>query len=114
VLAGRISLGSFVILNTYMGMLVWPMIAFGWVVNLTQRGSASLSRINELLHERPSIASPADAVSLGAVRGEIEFRGVTFGPKPWRANRWSSGGPAEKTAPYRRVFGTHLTCGISL
>jgi ATP-binding cassette subfamily B protein len=63
--------------NTYMGMLVWPMIAFGWVVNLTQRGSASLSRINELLHERPSIASPSDAVSLGAVRGDIEFRDVT-------------------------------------
>jgi ATP-binding cassette subfamily B protein len=60
-----------------MGMLVWPMIAFGWVVNLTQRGSASLSRINELLHERPSIASPSDAVSLGAVRGDIEFRDVT-------------------------------------
>jgi ATP-binding cassette subfamily B protein len=77
VLAGRISLGSFVMFNTYMGMLVWPMIAFGWVVNLTQRGSASLSRINELLHERPSIASPADAVSLGAVRGDIEFRCVT-------------------------------------
>jgi ATP-binding cassette subfamily B protein len=53
------------------------MIAFGWVVNLTQRGSASLSRINELLHEHPSIASPSDAVSLGAVRGDIEFRGVT-------------------------------------
>jgi len=77
VLAGRISLGSFVMFNTYMGMLVWPMIAFGWVVNLTQRGSASLGRINELLHERPSIAAPPDAVELRDVRGEIEFRDVT-------------------------------------
>src|SRR5215471_17428301 len=58
VLSGRISLGSFVMFNTYMGMLVWPMIAFGWVVNLTQRGSASLKRINEILHEQPSIAAP--------------------------------------------------------
>jgi len=77
VLAGKISVGSFVMFNTYMGMLVWPMIAFGWVVNLTQRGSASLGRINELLHERPSIAAPPDAVELRDVRGEIEFRDVT-------------------------------------
>ena len=77
VLTGRISLGSFVMFNTYMGMLVWPMIAFGWVVNLTQRGSASLGRINELLHERPTIAAPADPVPIQAVRGEIAFRGVT-------------------------------------
>src|SRR5437764_5347077 len=76
VLAGRITLGAFVMFNTYMGMLVWPMIAFGWVVNLTQRGSASLSRINEILLERPSIAAPSDPVRLAEVRGEIEFRGV--------------------------------------
>ena len=41
VLAGRITVGSFVMFNTYMGMLVWPMIALGWVVNLMQRGGAS-------------------------------------------------------------------------
>src|SRR5262245_62883105 len=77
VLLGRISVGSFVMFNTYMGMLVWPMIALGWVVNLMQRGSASLKRINDILHEQPSIAAPPDAVPLGAVRGEIEFRHVT-------------------------------------
>ena len=78
VLAGRISIGSFVMFNTYMGMLVWPMIALGWVVNLMQRGSASLQRINQILREQPSIAAPPDAVSLGEVRGEIEFRDVTM------------------------------------
>jgi ATP-binding cassette subfamily B protein len=77
VLDGRISVGSFVMFNTYMGMLVWPMIALGWVVNLMQRGSASLKRINDILHEQPSIAAPPGAVSLGAVRGELEFRQVT-------------------------------------
>ena len=77
VLAGRISVGSFVMFNTYMGMLVWPMIALGWVVNLMQRGSASLQRINDILREQPSIAAPPDPVSLGAVRGEIEFRHAT-------------------------------------
>jgi len=78
VLLHRISLGSFVMFNTYMGMLVWPMIALGWVVNLMQRGSASLGRINQILHEQPTIAQPAVPKRLGRVRGEIEFRGVTM------------------------------------
>ena len=51
----RISLGSFIMFNTYMGMLVWPMIALGWVVNLMQRGMASWKRIMELMSERPKI-----------------------------------------------------------
>ncbi len=74
-LAGDITLGAFVMFNTYMGMLVWPMIALGWVVNLTQRGTASLSRINELMKEQPTIAAPAEPRTLGAkIRGDIEFR----------------------------------------
>src|SRR6202163_3787624 len=71
VLTGRISVGSFVMFNTYMGMLVWPMIALGWVVNLMQRGSASLSRINQILHERPTICAPQPGTNLGQVRGEV-------------------------------------------
>jgi ATP-binding cassette subfamily B multidrug efflux pump len=51
----RISLGSFLMFNTYMGMLVWPMIALGWVVNLMQRGTASWERIMELMREKPAI-----------------------------------------------------------
>jgi ATP-binding cassette, subfamily B, multidrug efflux pump len=54
------------------------MIALGWVVNLMQRGSASLSRINQILHERPTIRAPRPSTPLGEVRGEIEFRGVTL------------------------------------
>jgi ATP-binding cassette, subfamily B, multidrug efflux pump len=73
----RISLGSFVLFNTYMGVLVWPMIALGWVVNLMQRGTASWTRIMELMHEKPSIqrrnslysSSPSHSV-LGALRFE--------------------------------------------
>jgi ATP-binding cassette subfamily B protein len=61
-LAHRITIGSFVMFNTYMGMLIWPMIAFGWVVNLMQRGTASLNRINEILHQKPTIAKPAVGV----------------------------------------------------
>ena len=54
----RISLGSFLMFNTYMGMLVWPMIALGWVVNLMQRGTASWDRIMELMRQKPEWFPP--------------------------------------------------------
>jgi ATP-binding cassette subfamily B protein len=77
VLNGQISVGVFVTFNTYMGTLIWPMIAMGWVVNLMQRGSASLARINEIFREKPSIQPPPEPVALRRVEGAIEFRGVT-------------------------------------
>jgi len=83
VVVGRISIGSFIMFNTYMGMLVWPMIALGWVVNLMQRGAASLERINQILRETPGIRGPLRPVAIAGVaphtgvRGEIEFRGVS-------------------------------------
>ncbi len=73
-LSHRITLGGFVMFNTYMGMLVWPMIAMGWVVNLIQRGTASWERIQQLMRERPAITGLARGKE--PVRGEIEFRGV--------------------------------------
>ena len=86
VLRHRITIGSFVMFNTYMGMLVWPMIALGWVVNLMQRGGASLGRINQIFHEIPTIRAPQVATSLSLsrmvaqappARAEIEFRDVS-------------------------------------
>ncbi len=77
-LAHKLSLGNFVMFNVYMGMLVWPMIALGWVVNLMQRGNASLARIYEMIEERPTIAAPANPKPLDHVRGEIELRNVTM------------------------------------
>lgn len=75
--AHKISLGSFIMFNTYMGMLVWPMIAMGWVANLMERGRASLERVRALLEERPRIAAPPVPHPFPApLRGEIEFRGV--------------------------------------
>jgi ATP-binding cassette subfamily B multidrug efflux pump len=76
-LAGSITLGQFVTFNMYMFMLIWPMVAVGWVVNLVERGTASLGRINAILKERPSIAEPPHARPLPVpLRGEIEFRDV--------------------------------------
>ena len=71
----RISLGSFVMFNTYMGMLVWPMIAIGWVVNLTQRGKASWERIMELMREEPAIFAGKSKESR-ELQGEVRFEGV--------------------------------------
>ena len=78
VLMHKTSLGSFVMFNTYMSMLVWPMIALGWVVNLMQRGTASLNRIGEILDQKPEIAAPAHPVKLARPRGEIRFDDVRF------------------------------------
>ena len=81
VLSHRISIGDFVAFNTYMIMLTWPVIALGWVVNLWQRGTASVVRIDELLAEKPSIddAAADTAIPAGlALRGDIEFRNLNF------------------------------------
>jgi ATP-binding cassette, subfamily B, multidrug efflux pump len=56
VLLGRINIGAFVAFNTYMVQLTWPVIALGWVINIFQRGTASLIRINEILQAKPEIA----------------------------------------------------------
>jgi ATP-binding cassette subfamily B protein len=78
-LAGRLSLGSFVMFNTYMGTLIWPMIALGWVVNLMQRGTASLGRINELLREQPTITRPSRVLAHPAEQpADVRFRQVTM------------------------------------
>ncbi len=81
VLAHRISVGQFVAFNTYMILLIWPIIAVGWVINIFQRGTASVKRIDELLKAEPAIDDRyADsAISPETVlNGEIEFRHLTF------------------------------------
>jgi ATP-binding cassette subfamily B multidrug efflux pump len=76
---GRITVGEFVRFMLYLGMLIWPMIALGWVVNLFQRGAASMGRVSAILHAAPLVASPAEGAHAPAgARGEIEFRGVSF------------------------------------
>lgn len=88
VLSGHMTVGGFVAFNTYMVQLTWPVIALGWVINIFQRGTASMGRINEILVEQPEIQdSPeikAKAAGEGArstsasIRGEVEFRGLNF------------------------------------
>ncbi len=77
VIDGSISVGDFVAFIFYLNLLTWPLIALGWVVNLFQRGEASMARINRILHTEPRIA-PAVGRPVGRIRGELEFEGVSF------------------------------------
>ena len=62
----------------YLALLIWPMIALGWVVNLFQRAAASMGRLNKILQARPVLAQPERAASLEGARGRVEFRDVSF------------------------------------
>ena len=80
VLNHQISVGDFVAFTTYLIMLTWPIIALGWVVNLFQRGTASVIRIHELLTAKPSIdeALAKPALASTTLQGQIEFRNLSF------------------------------------
>ncbi|MBN1879230.1 ABC transporter ATP-binding protein [bacterium] len=77
VIDGRMTIGDFVAFNSYLGILVWPMIAVGWVVNIYQRGRASLDRIYAILNLKPEIRNEPGAESV-EIMGEIEFRHLSF------------------------------------
>jgi ATP-binding cassette, subfamily B, multidrug efflux pump len=78
VVGGRMSVGDYVAFFFYLGFLVWPMIALGWVVNLFQRGAASMARLDEILATSSALPRPSVPASTARVSGEIEFRGVSF------------------------------------
>jgi len=90
VIRGRISVGQFVAFNSYLTMLSWPMIAFGWVTNMLQRGMASWKRMLEVLDTKPAISDRgfriADSIDdfrnpeseIRKLRGSIEFRDLVF------------------------------------
>lgn len=77
VLSGRIDFGQFVSFSAYMAQLTWPVIALGYVINLFQRGTASLGRLNEVMQEQPQITDVPGAQPR-EITGEIEFRGLNF------------------------------------
>jgi ATP-binding cassette subfamily B protein len=81
VIAHRITVGDFVAFNTYMIQLIWPIIAVGWVINIFQRGTASVKRIDELLKAEPTIDDHSAVSGFGpdsVLNGEIEFRNLNF------------------------------------
>jgi ATP-binding cassette subfamily B multidrug efflux pump len=90
VIAGRMTLGDFVAFNAYLGMLTWPMIALGWVINIVQRGSASMGRMNQIFDAQPDIlddsvrshpsgANDTAEIPRYEIRGEVDIRSLSFG-----------------------------------
>ena len=78
VILGSISLGDFIAFNMYLGMLTWPMMAVGWVINNLQRGQASVARLKVIFDQRPEIVDEPDAVELRPMEGRIEIKNLTF------------------------------------
>lgn len=76
--SGQMTLGQFASFNLYLTRLIWPLIALGYVVNLYQRGTASLKRINAIQSVRPEIDDSSTAKPQPAIAGKIEFRDLTF------------------------------------
>jgi len=88
VIEGRIDFGDFVAFNAYLGLLSWPTIALGWIINTFQRGSGAMKRLEEVLEHRPAIPPATDEegvvgaeglpVGVVPVDGDIEIRHLTF------------------------------------
>jgi ATP-binding cassette subfamily B protein len=76
-LAGKLSIGAFVAFQFYLGRMIWPLIAIGWVINLFQRGMASMKRLDEVWSIEPDVARGGTRVE-EAVRGDIGIRDLTF------------------------------------
>jgi ATP-binding cassette subfamily B multidrug efflux pump len=100
VLRGRISLGALIAFYSYLGILVWPMIALGWVTNIFQRGAASMGRLNYILAAQPQIDDRAAAIPAEQkVEGDIEFRNLTFAyPTTMAGGSANAGGNGNRPA----------------
>jgi ATP-binding cassette, subfamily B, multidrug efflux pump len=79
VIDGSMTLGDVTAMMIYLGLLIWPMIAFGWVMNIIQRAAASMGRINRILDIKPDITDSAETdYTIRSIRGEVEFRNVSL------------------------------------
>lgn len=78
VVAGSLTLGDFVAFNGYLAMLIWPTIIMGWILNLLQRGAASMGRLNEVLAAEPRVREPAAPAAVRSLGGAIELRRLQF------------------------------------
>jgi ATP-binding cassette subfamily B multidrug efflux pump len=78
VVSNQISIGQFFQFTLLLGYLVWPMIALGWVINIFQRGMASMGRMHHIMSIEPAIRDTDEALGIDEIEGEIEFRDLTF------------------------------------
>ncbi len=105
-LHGQLSLGALITFNTYLGFLVWPMIALGWVTNIFQRGAASMGRLNYILTAQPQIDDRnARIAPITKITGTIEFRNLNFTyPTTIAGNGATIGSDANHSAENRAVL----------
>jgi ATP-binding cassette subfamily B protein len=75
---GEIRLGDFLAFQQYALILMWPMVSLGWVISMWQRGRVALGRLAAMLEEPPEVADPAQPVRVERIRGDVEFRDLTF------------------------------------
>jgi ATP-binding cassette subfamily B protein len=75
---GEITIGEFIAFFQYLGMLVWPMMAIGWLVDMYQRGTASLQRLNDIFVLKPEITDANADQSITEIQGAIEFKNLSF------------------------------------
>jgi ATP-binding cassette subfamily B multidrug efflux pump len=78
VVGGKLSLGEFVAFTGYLAMLTWPTIAIGWVINIFQRGAASMERMIDILETKPEIRDQPDAAAPKEIFGSVEIRNLSF------------------------------------
>ena len=119
-LRGQISLGALISFNAFLTLLVWPMIALGWVTNIFQRGAASMGRLSYILAAKPNIDDSAAKVAPGTKpAGEIEFRNLTFRyPTSLAGNdskvKAQSNGQANGSHPVLRDIDLKIPAGSTL
>jgi len=116
VVENRISLGELIAFYNFMARLIFPMVALGFVTNIFQRGAASMGRLNYILDSEPKINDSAARQDLGEIRGEIEFRHLTFTYPTVRTDLDGShsNGPAALNKPVLEDISLHVPAGSSL
>lgn len=79
VMDGKLTLGDISAFVIYLGLMIWPVIAFGWVANIVQQSEASMKRLRSILNEKPEIEdTDRTSNNIKEIKGEIEFRNVFF------------------------------------
>jgi ATP-binding cassette, subfamily B, multidrug efflux pump len=115
-LHGQMSLGALITFNTYLGFLVWPMIALGWVTNIFQRGAASMGRLNYILAAKPKIDDRGAKLAKGTrIEGNIEFRNLTFTyPTTISGNGAGGNGHGKEARPVLKNINLKIPAGSTL
>ncbi len=78
VILGELSIGSFVALPMYINVILWPMMAIGWLMNLLQSGAAAMARLNKLFATKPEIADTPQTLPIKEIKGKVTFKHLTF------------------------------------